>query len=86
MARYSKLLVGAALSTSEFKERHLLSKEEERLLDSGRDSMKAFHDWKYATTEKLTVAHTVKANKKRRAGGAYGSNQRRAMGDVTNKT
>ena len=85
-ARYSKLLVGAALSTSEFKERHLLSKEEERLLDSGRDSMKAFHDWKYATTEKLTVAHTVKANKKRRAGGAYGSNQRRAMGDnLTNR-
>ncbi len=66
--RYEKLLCQAH-STGEFRERHLLSKEEEALFDAGRESMKAFTTWKYSTSEKLEVAAQVKAQKRRRAAG-----------------
>ena len=69
--RYEKLLCQAH-STGEFRERHLLSKEEEALFDAGRESMKAFTTWKYSTSEKLEVAAQVKAQKRRRAAGQAG--------------
>uniref|UniRef100_A0A7S0S894 DNA replication complex GINS protein PSF3 N-terminal domain-containing protein n=1 Tax=Mantoniella antarctica TaxID=81844 RepID=A0A7S0S894_9CHLO len=71
LARYRSLLVEAH-STSDVKWRRLLSKEEEALFDAGRESMKSFNTWKYATREKMEVAAQVRAQKRRRAGAAVG--------------
>lgn len=63
--RYKTLLVEAH-STVDVKWRYLLTKEEEALFESGRESMKAFNTWKYSTREKLQVAAQVAAQKRRR--------------------
>ena len=74
LERYKSLLCQAH-STGEFKQRHLLAKEEETLFDSGRESMRRFMEWKYSTREKLEVAAQVKAQKRRRAAGGTGADK-----------
>jgi GINS complex subunit 3 len=70
--RRYKALLCQAHGTGEFKQKHLLAREEERLFNLGRDSMLAFNEWRYSTAEKIEVAAQVKAQKRRRANAAGG--------------
>jgi|TARA_B110000305_G_scaffold216484_1_gene255031 GINS complex subunit 3 len=65
-SRRYKALLCQAHGSGEFKQKHLLAREEEFLFTLGRDSMRKFNEWKYATHEKIEPAAQVKISAKRR--------------------
>ena len=67
--RYSGLLCEAH-SNGEAKYRDLLTKEEARIYQKGRESVRAFTNWKYSKHERIEAATPIKAQKRRRKLGA----------------
>ena len=63
-------LLCEAHSTGEAKYRDILTKEEARLYHKGRDSVRAFTEWKYSKHERIQAATPIRAQKRRRMHGA----------------
>lgn len=69
LARYRALLTrahSAVESAEQLAFVRLLSRDERHVFDAGRESMLAFHSWRYSTEERMEAAPIVRAMQRRR--------------------